>query len=429
MSFKKDGRRSWWYLIPMLALLLGLGITAFALQAKSGTAPLIGKAALQPNMVSGAVAAPADTNSDAQVPPQKTLPNGVTIGYSVKNDLSPPLRDIPPPRVSRVRPPRTRCRTSGYPPVLPARIPSSNASLARWQCRRRACRLRASARSRPPALVCPPTANGDVGPNNYVQSVNAAFQVWDKTGTSLLGPVQINTLWTGFGGPCQTRNDGDPITLYDPLADRWVMSQFTSAAPYYQCVAVSQTGDPTGAWYRYAFLESNTIFHDYPHLGVWPDAYYMSTNSFAGNSYNGGGAFTFDRAKMLLGQPATFQFFDEGEFAYRVLPSDIDGTTPPPVGSPNYFATTYGSNATIRFWKYHVDWANPISSTFTGPLNIPTAYFDPDLCGGSRNCIPQPPPTTRGLDPTAGGFMHRLAYRNFGDHESLVASVSVDENG
>ncbi len=92
----------------------------------------------------------------------------------------------------------------------------------------------------------PPDTNGDVGPNNYVQTVNTAFAVYSKTGTLLYGPAAINTIWSGFGGPCQTRNDGDPVALYDSMADRWLISQFTAASPYNQCVAISTTGDPTG---------------------------------------------------------------------------------------------------------------------------------------------------------------------------------------
>ena len=92
----------------------------------------------------------------------------------------------------------------------------------------------------------PPDPNGDVGPNHYVQIVNSDFAIYSKSGTLLFGPVPINTLWSGFGGGCQTNNDGDPLVVYDPMADRWVISQFSvSTTPYLQCVAVSQTPDQT----------------------------------------------------------------------------------------------------------------------------------------------------------------------------------------
>ena len=111
---------------------------------------------------------------------------------------------------------------------------------------------------------------------------NLSFQIFNKTGTSLFGPAANNTLWAGFGGPCQTENSGDPVVLYDKLANRWFLSQFTSAGPnYFFCVAISQTADPTGAYFRYA-ISTGTNFPDYPKAAVWPDAYYISTREFAG---------------------------------------------------------------------------------------------------------------------------------------------------
>ncbi len=114
--------------------------------------------------------------------------------------------------------------------------------------------------------VLPPDTNGDVGPNHFVQWVNLSFAVYSK-GTSttppalLYGPAPANTLWSGFGGPCETRNDGDPIVRYDHLADRWVMSQLAVPnsffgvlfGPFYQCIAISATADPLGAYHRYQF--------------------------------------------------------------------------------------------------------------------------------------------------------------------------------
>jgi len=144
--------------------------------------------------------------------------------------------------------------------------------------------------------VVPPDTQGDIGydpatgKKYYVQWINLSFAVWDVTDgvsgtqTKVLGPLPGNSLWEGFGGDCETRNDGDPITLYDPIARRWFMSQFSFGEPFYQCIAISKTGDPTGEWYRYAFEWKNSlgnpVMNDYPKFGVWPDAYYMTTNQF-----------------------------------------------------------------------------------------------------------------------------------------------------
>jgi hypothetical protein len=288
-----------------------------------------------------------------------------------------------------------------------------------------------------PGVVCncaPPDTNGEVGATQYVQIVNEGYQVFNKTtGASQLGPVSIVSLWSGFGGVCQTSGDGDPVVLYDQIANRWVISQFAGAGiPTDECIAVSTTSDATGSYNRYAFHLGSTFF-DYPHLGVWPDAYYMSMNIFnsSGTAYLGPQAFAFDRAKMLAGQPATFITFPPlgGQFA-PFLPSDLDGSTLPPNGAPNSFVL-FPDTGNYDTYHFHADFANPSSSTFTH-FSSPTAAGFTQLCPGNRNCIPQLGGTTQsgnGLDAIADRLMFRLAYRNFGDHEALVGNFTVSVSG
>jgi len=268
----------------------------------------------------------------------------------------------------------------------------------------------------------PPDTNGDVGPNHYVQTVNTDFAVFDKTGKVLYGPVPINTLWSGFGGGCQTNDDGDPTVVYDPMADRWVISQFSvSTTPYMQCVAVSQTPDPTGAWNRYSFSYGNSNFTDYPKIGVWPDAYYTTFNIFAlGSIFSGAMACAYDRVKMLAGQAATQQCFNTNSSWGGLLPADMDGARQPPAGSPEYLVS-FGSND-LGVWKFHVDWTTPSNSSFTGPTLLAVSSFSA-ACGGGT-CIPQSG-TTQQLDSLADRLMYRLAYRNFGDHEAMVVSHAI----
>jgi hypothetical protein len=270
----------------------------------------------------------------------------------------------------------------------------------------------------------PPDTNGAIGATQYVQWVNESFAVFDKaTGARLYGPAAGNTLWSGFGGGCETNNDGDPIVAYDKAANRWVLTQFSvsGSAPFFECVAVSQTADATGAYYRYAFPFEN--FDDYPKLGVWSDAYYLSTNNFKGNKFVGADACALDRSKMLVGLAATIQCFQQISSVDSLLPADLDGQTPPPMGSPGYFVDFDSSTLnTLRLWRFHVDFTTPANSTFTGPVTIPVAPFTPACNGGA--CISQPGTTTK-LDSLADRLMHRLAYRNFGDHESLVVTQSV----
>jgi hypothetical protein len=271
----------------------------------------------------------------------------------------------------------------------------------------------------------PPDTNGAVGATQYVQWVNTDFAIFSKSNGGLVaGPVPGNILWSGFGGGCEANNDGDPIVLYDKLANRWVMSQFSvSTTPYLQCVAVSMGSDATGMWYRYAFQYS--AFDDYPKMGVWPDAYYETFNMFLGQSFLGSEVCAYDRTQMLSGLPATQICFQQGSLVGGLLPSDVDGTTAPPPGSPNY-VLNFGANS-LNLYKFHVDFSNPANATFTGPTVIPVAAFTP-LCGGGPGCVPQPGTSTK-LDSLADRLMYRLAYRNFGSHESLVVNQSVAVSG
>jgi hypothetical protein len=272
--------------------------------------------------------------------------------------------------------------------------------------------------------VAPPDTNGAVGLTQYVQWVNTSFVVFNKsTGGVIAGPFQGNVFWAGFGGGCQNNNDGDPIVAYDKIANRWIFSQFSvSSGPFLQCVAVSTSSDATGTYNRYSFQYSN--FDDYPKMGVWPDAYYETFNLFSGNNFVGAQACAYDRIAMLNGAAATQQCFQiPGDFGF--LPSDFDGTILPPAGSPNYVMAWFDTN-NLEMYKFHVDFATPANTTFVGRTIIPVAPFAP-LCP-SGTCVTQPAvagfPNSQ-LDSLSGDLMFRLAYRNFGGHESLALSHSV----
>jgi hypothetical protein len=290
----------------------------------------------------------------------------------------------------------------------------------------------------------PPDPNGDVGPNHIVFMANTRFAVYDKTGALQFGPVNINTLWSGFGGPCQTENAGDPVVLHDQLADRWILTQFTAAGPtFFNCVAVSTTSDPTGSYFRYAFT-TGLNFPDYPKYGIWPDAYYIATREFLpAGPFAGVGAYALDRAQMLIGNPAAQVISilaPPGATPYNLgdglLPADFDGTTLPPAGSPEYYVGSmdqggpYGApQDALNLWKYHVDFVTPANSTFTLTNTIPVAPFDSifPCAPTARECIPQPGTAVK-LDILSYRQrpLHRLAYRNYGSHESLTTNQSVE---
>ncbi len=272
--------------------------------------------------------------------------------------------------------------------------------------------------------AAPPDTNGSVGDTQYVQWVNESYAVFDKaTGALMLGPVAGSSLWAGMNNGCATNNDGDPIVVYDKAAGRWVMTQFSvSTQPYLQCVAVSDTSDVTGRFERYAFAMAN--FPDYPKLGVWPDAYYMSWNMFQGNSFQGVQVCALDRSAMLNGLAATSICFQLPNSVASLLPADLDGATPPPAGAPGYFMNIAGP--ALDLYGFHADFTDPANATFSGPTALPVASYALACNGGA--CIPQAG-THQQLDSLGDRLMYRLAYRNFGDHESLVANHSVNLGG
>jgi hypothetical protein len=285
--------------------------------------------------------------------------------------------------------------------------------------------------------VYPPDPNMDVGPNHIIQTVNSSMAIYGKSGNLLWGPADIITLWNGFPGPWSSTNDGDPVVLYDPMADRWLISQFALPSypngPFYELIAVSQTGDPLGSYHRYAF--SFTNMPDYPKFGVWPDGYYMSINTFTSGSlsFAGPAAVAFERAAMLTGATAQGVLFQLNSTFDHMLPADLDGATTPPVSTPNYFTMARdgalsGGSDRLEIYELRPDWVTIANSTFTGPTTLLTAAFDMNMCNFNRNCIPQPS-TAVGLDALSDLMMHRVQYRNFGTHQTMVLSHTVDATG
>ena len=283
--------------------------------------------------------------------------------------------------------------------------------------------------------VYPPDTQGDVGPDNYIQMVNLSFQIWDKSGTSLYGSVDNSTLWNGFGDPWDGSNDGDPVVLYDKTADRWIFTQFALPnypnGPFYILIAVTETGNPLGSWYRYGFEFDD--MPDYPKFGIWPDGYYMTVNQFASGSGNwaGVGVAVFERDKILNGDPnARMVFFNllPTDDPYSMLPSDFDGPTPP-AGTPNYMvymnddAWGYPTDQ-LRIYECHVDWNTTANSTLTHTTTLSTDSFD-SYFSGDQNNIRQPGTNIR-LEGLSDRLMYRLQYRNFGSYQTLVTNHTVD---
>jgi hypothetical protein len=273
--------------------------------------------------------------------------------------------------------------------------------------------------------VRPPDTNGSVGTKQVVEITNFAYEVFDKTnGHILLAPTLINTIWHGFGGLCETNNGGDPVVLWDKLAERWFVSQLSydnSFSNFDLCIAVSKTPDATGAYHRYAFSTGGNL-PDYPKYAAWPDAYYGTNN---GGDGIGAQPCAFDRKAMLAGKKAVMICFSPGPSNFGYLPSDLDGGTAPPKGAPNHYVELAASTNQLTEFDFHVDFTHPKKSTFTGPntITVPTYV---SICGNGGNfaCVPQPSPGEK-VDSLSGLLMFRLAYRNFGDHESMVVAHAV----
>ena len=284
----------------------------------------------------------------------------------------------------------------------------------------------------------PPDTVGDVGPNHYVQATNiGVFRVFSKTGTALTATVRISTLFAGLpaGDKCRTLDNGDPVVNYDPLADRWLISQFyvPSGGPDGQCIAVSQTGDPTGAWYAYNFAAPNTNFPDYPHWGVWTDGYYLAVHEFnaAGTAYVQGGFFAFNRNKMLAGDPTANYIYYSDTSSFGALPADLDGYMPPASGTSEFFmeynAVAFGGADSIITHELVPNYTTPASSTFTLKPAVPVAAFDPRSPTG-RNVIEQPTPalTSEYMDVVGNRVMFRIGFRNLGTVAAPINSYVMN---
>jgi hypothetical protein len=298
------------------------------------------------------------------------------------------------------------------------------------------------------AYASNPDTDGDVGPNHYVQFVNRLVRVYDKAGTPLTAPFKLSSLWisANLTDPCATSDGIYPTVLYDSLADRWLLSvsarQYFPDAPFYQCIAISKSGDPAGEYVVYTFNMPGVEIPDAPKLGVWPDAYYMTTNQFTSAGGPRGAAFlAFERSVMVAGERAPlprmlWRPLPEGcpSCAVRgVLPSDLDGLTPPPAGAPNVFARVLANEFGdpvdgLRLWNVSANF-DTMTLTITERAESPVAVaaFDPRDPDGMAD-IEQPAPATaaHALDSVSDRLMYRLAYRNFGTHQSLVVNHTVN---
>ena len=199
----------------------------------------------------------------------------------------------------------------------------------------------------------PPDPEVAVGPNHIIGVVNVALKIWDKSGTQLVGPLTLSSFFAGTPG-CSAPNTFDPNVLYDEEADRYMIGADGDGLNY--CVAVSQTGDPLGAWNSYGFATNIAgAFFDYPHAGIGVDAIFMGSNQFGGAVPGGFEArvFAMDKAAMYAGAPLTVVTHSTGVDS-TPQPMNLhgfnDGTWP--ASGPHYIMTEVydGANHTVWTW-------------------------------------------------------------------------------
>jgi len=266
----------------------------------------------------------------------------------------------------------------------------------------------------------PPDPSGAVGPNHYVHMVNSNFTIFDKTGTTVYGPASLGSL---LGGS----NDGDPIVIYDKDADRWFLSQFKSSNNSLQ-VAISQTPDPTGAYYTYSFPLNS--FPDYPKYSVWQGSYFVTANKNAPHVY------AMDRDKMLAGDAsASIQGFTIPQLTtngfFSVMPAHASADLPT-ANTPNYLYyfqdDGWGvSSDHIKIWELNINWQNTANSSISVPQTLNVSSFDSEFTP-SWDDIQQPGTSDR-LDCVPTAFMYMAQYREFPGYASVVLNHTVDVDG
>jgi len=275
--------------------------------------------------------------------------------------------------------------------------------------------------------VSPPDPDGQVGPNHYVQMLNILTVIYDKEGNELAGgPFATSDFWLGFGGLCETENDGDPIVIYDENEDRWLVSQFvipSFGTDYQQCVAISQTGDPLGGYNRYSFDFSGIGLNDYPKHGITSNAITIMSNIFGGG-FQGTYIGAMDKAAMYAGDPANMVGENIGPTEFGFVAADLDG--PDPGNIPALFATAMSQAGFFDIWEVDPNFADPPATTVNRIASIAIEGFNTDFCDLFREaCINQPPPGAN-LETLSSRLMHRLQVRDFGAYRTMLASHSVN---
>jgi hypothetical protein len=387
----------------------------------------------------------------AQAGPQPQVLSNAVVNQPLQFDISPPLRDLaakaPAPQGVRVIRPHLQPKLDklkaavqqGEPAGGSALAPSAGAPLSATIGLNFDGIGQNATNSCPNAtgfFTAPPDTNAAVGDTQVVQWVNVCYAVFDKaTGKRIQQPFAGNAFWSGFGGPCEAANDSDPIIQFDKVNHRWVAVQNTFFHGFNTCIAVSQTADATGRFFRFAFPQPG--FPDFPKWGLTPDVYYQTQNDFGDTSrFLGVNVCAYEAGLLLKGNPKARQIciLDNGNdtlFDDSLLPADSDSTldakgSPAPevlLGSIDNFAA---GNSVFEY-VFTVNFKHNGTATLAGvqgtmPITVPTYSL---ACGGGT-CIPQPSPGSDLLDSLGDRLSYRLARFDDGTTQHFVVNHSVN---
>lgn len=287
----------------------------------------------------------------------------------------------------------------------------------------------------------PPDPIMAAGPTHLVAIVNRRYQVWDKTGTPLIGDIPLDTFFDGVPN-C----DGafDVFIDYDEADDRFVMGgmavQETSGTDSYLCVAATVTNDPTGAWNGFSFradAAAPDTWIDFPHMGIGLDAVYIGGNMYL----DSGGlshvrAFALDKNDLYNGTPLSVAEANLGSLFFTAQPAKIHGFHSggwPAPGTPHHFIAHDGGGNS-RIWR----WSDPFTSDPVIYGTIAEENF-----GGLPPNAPELNGTTGDLNDSGSAKWLDAEYRggklwttrnvacdfDGGDAESCIDWLQVDVSG
>jgi hypothetical protein len=285
----------------------------------------------------------------------------------------------------------------------------------------------------------------EVGANHVIYGAransgngNATFTIYDKTGALVSAQKTMASL-APSNSACAA-DYGDPLVIYDRLADRWFMQAMNENR---LCIYVSKTSNPvTGGWWLYQVSSiTSQPLPDFPKCGVWPSAYVCTTMQ------PGQPVYILDRERMLAGQTArnTQTLLGPtpaltGYGFQTITPATLYGNTVPAGGVKPLLARhrddeahdgaqANGTTDYIELFELTVDWVTPGNTRLTVLPRIAITEYNSWFKGYSGySVVPQPDGTNNFLDVQREVIFNPLVYRHMGTYEAIVGTFATNQN-